>query len=164
MKIKKLDTFGFSHHITLVAFVVIFAICGVGYMVASHANPTSSVSGAVSGKASPIVCAMGNVPAKAAEGQVIKPTVTFKNRSKKTVTFSAEVGVTIKGGKKGGGKGGIVTAGPLTVKAGKTTRVATGMQYTIVRASTSGQKANFQVFGSAKGASFRCTKATSLPY
>lgn len=37
MKIKKLDARGFSHDVILVGFVVIFAIAGVGYIVASHA-------------------------------------------------------------------------------------------------------------------------------
>jgi hypothetical protein len=38
MKIKKLNSRGFSHDIVAVFFVLIFAIGGVGYMVASHAD------------------------------------------------------------------------------------------------------------------------------
>src|SRR4051812_24985007 len=34
---KRLDTKGFSHHIVLVVFVLVFAVAGVGYLVASHA-------------------------------------------------------------------------------------------------------------------------------
>ncbi len=37
MKLKKLNARGFSHDLVLVLFVVIFAIAGVGYLVASHA-------------------------------------------------------------------------------------------------------------------------------
>jgi len=37
MKLKKLNTRGFSHDTVLLAIVVIFAIGGVGYLVASHA-------------------------------------------------------------------------------------------------------------------------------
>ncbi len=38
MKLKKLNTRGFSHELVLVAFVVIFAVAGVGYVVSSHAQ------------------------------------------------------------------------------------------------------------------------------
>jgi hypothetical protein len=48
MKLKKLDMRGFSHDIALVLFMVIFAIGGVGYLVASHAESCNPVSGAVS--------------------------------------------------------------------------------------------------------------------
>jgi hypothetical protein len=39
MKLKKLNVRGFSHEIGLILFVIIFAIAGVGYVVASHADP-----------------------------------------------------------------------------------------------------------------------------
>lgn len=57
MKIKRLDVRGFSHDVVLVFFVVIFAIGGVAYMVASRAygceEPVSgAVSSDVSGEAS----------------------------------------------------------------------------------------------------------------
>jgi hypothetical protein len=39
MKLKKLNYQGFSHDILLVAFVMVFAIAGVGYLVSSHADP-----------------------------------------------------------------------------------------------------------------------------
>jgi hypothetical protein len=38
MKLRKLDMRGFSHDMALVAFVAVFAIIGVGYLVASHAE------------------------------------------------------------------------------------------------------------------------------
>jgi hypothetical protein len=47
MRLKKLNARGFSHDIMIVAVVVVFAVCGVGYMVASHADDCTPVSGAV---------------------------------------------------------------------------------------------------------------------
>ncbi len=38
MKTKKLNQIGFSHDLVLVLFLLIFAIAGVGYIVASHAD------------------------------------------------------------------------------------------------------------------------------
>src|SRR3954467_12178476 len=37
MKIQRLSSKGFSHTIVLAAFVLVFAVAGVGYLVASHA-------------------------------------------------------------------------------------------------------------------------------
>jgi peptidoglycan hydrolase-like protein with peptidoglycan-binding domain len=37
-KLQKLNKRGFSHHIVLAAFVVVFAVAGVAYLVASHAQ------------------------------------------------------------------------------------------------------------------------------
>ena len=37
-KLKELDAKGFSHHIVMVAFVLIFSIAGVAYLVAGHAQ------------------------------------------------------------------------------------------------------------------------------
>lgn len=48
MTLKKLDARGFSHDVLIVLFVVIFAIAGVGYLVASHADDCSAVSAAIS--------------------------------------------------------------------------------------------------------------------
>jgi hypothetical protein len=42
MKFKKLNSRGFSHDIVAVFIVLIFAIAGVGYLVASHADPATS--------------------------------------------------------------------------------------------------------------------------
>jgi hypothetical protein len=50
MKIKKLNMQGFSHDIFLLLFVVVFAVAGVGYIVASHASPapqTASFTGTI---------------------------------------------------------------------------------------------------------------------
>ena len=38
IKLRKLDARGFSHDVGIVVFAVIFAIIGVGYLVASHAS------------------------------------------------------------------------------------------------------------------------------
>lgn len=45
MKLKKLDIRGFTHDILMVAFVVVFAVAGVGYIVASHADSCPPASG-----------------------------------------------------------------------------------------------------------------------
>lgn len=42
MKLKKLDIRGFSHDVLAMLFIVIFVICGVGYLVASHADTSTS--------------------------------------------------------------------------------------------------------------------------
>jgi hypothetical protein len=54
MKIIKLDSNGFDHIFGMVLFVVIVAVAGVSYLVASHADPVNSsasapVTGPVSG-------------------------------------------------------------------------------------------------------------------
>src|SRR4051812_20808377 len=36
-QMKKLNKKGFSHQVVLLAFIVVFAIAGVGYLVATHA-------------------------------------------------------------------------------------------------------------------------------
>ncbi len=97
---KKLDMRGMSHDILIVAFVAIFAISGVAYLVASHADsckPTSGpmsgpASGAVSGKDCPTsgpvsgplaaTCSIKDVPRLAAYGQVIIPTISVTNTGK----------------------------------------------------------------------------------
>ncbi len=48
MRIKKLNSRGFSHDVLAVAFVVIFAVAGVAYLVASHADSCLIVYGSVS--------------------------------------------------------------------------------------------------------------------
>lgn len=42
MKLKRLNARGFSHDMLIVLFVAVFAIAGVAYLVASHANSCSS--------------------------------------------------------------------------------------------------------------------------
>ncbi len=42
MKMKKLNMRGFTHTVALIAVVAVFAVAGVGYMVASHADSTCS--------------------------------------------------------------------------------------------------------------------------
>lgn len=39
MLYTKLNSRGIAHHLMMVVFVVVFAVSGVGYMVASHADP-----------------------------------------------------------------------------------------------------------------------------
>ena len=42
MKLKKLNNYGFSHDLLAIAVVIMVAIAGIGYMVASHADPTNA--------------------------------------------------------------------------------------------------------------------------
>jgi hypothetical protein len=41
VKLSSLNTRGFTHHFIMVLFVLVFAVAGVGYLVASHADPAS---------------------------------------------------------------------------------------------------------------------------
>ncbi|MDB5171193.1 MAG: hypothetical protein JWO35_887 [Candidatus Saccharibacteria bacterium] len=102
MKIKKLDVRGFSHDILMVAFVVVFAIAGVGYIVASHADSCPPASGAVSSASGPVSgescpasgpvsqvasapsqlsakCTITNVAAAPSMGATISPILTVAN-------------------------------------------------------------------------------------
>lgn len=86
---KKLDMRGFSHEILVVAFVVVFAIAGVAYMVGSHADscsPSSPVTGATipaqgSCGHTVIGCTFQNLPATATLSQLLKhkPSVVVTN-------------------------------------------------------------------------------------
>lgn len=53
---KRLDMRGVAHDVMLVAFVVVFAIGGVAYLVATNANSCQPVSGAVSSPVSAADC------------------------------------------------------------------------------------------------------------
>lgn len=109
---KKLNSKGLSHDLVLVAFVVIFAISGVAYMVASKAATCNSadpwskcgpvsqvVSTAKSGAAA--TCSVTN-----SSKTRIKPAITIQNSGMKsikpTVTVNTSVnanGTTIQSGK-----------------------------------------------------------------
>lgn len=54
ISLKTLDMRGVAHQFALMAFAVVFAIVGVGYLVASHADSCNPVSGAVSTKENPV--------------------------------------------------------------------------------------------------------------
>src|SRR5665213_3464623 len=62
MKLRKLNMRGFSHDIVIVLFVVVFAIAGVGYLVASHADNCNPVSGVTSGPVSTVVSSPVSTP------------------------------------------------------------------------------------------------------
>lgn len=68
MKITKLDVRGFSHDIILVGFVVVFAIAGVGYVVASHADRCPPVSSVVSQSSSKKACTTVSAPTSGVSG------------------------------------------------------------------------------------------------
>lgn len=85
MKIKRLNARGFSHDLLLVAFVVIFAISGVAYLVASRADSCDGSASGVSAVSEPgsgpasgcsitsATCTVTGVPANPAYGQTITP-------------------------------------------------------------------------------------------
>jgi hypothetical protein len=104
--IKPNNSSGFAHLVTIVAFVVIFAIAGAGYVVATHADSTSStasssttVSSATSGSSAKLplglACGLLNTNGVAlTKGQIYKPTFTVNNYSKSTYkggTFKTRV-------------------------------------------------------------------------
>jgi hypothetical protein len=62
MSLKKLNNRGFSHDILIVALVVVFAVCGVAYMVASHADECTPVSGAVTAPVTTTNCTPASSP------------------------------------------------------------------------------------------------------
>lgn len=102
MKIKKLDMRGLSHDLMIVAFVVVFAIAGVAYLVASHADSCSPslkpVSGAVSVPASSgckqttIGCTIKGLPAISTVSQLIKnkPSLVIVNYGPQKAHFSVD--------------------------------------------------------------------------
>ena len=47
MRLKKVNARGFSHDLVVVLFVAIFAVAGVGYLVASHADPITANSSVI---------------------------------------------------------------------------------------------------------------------
>jgi hypothetical protein len=98
MKLTRLNARGFSHDLIMVAFVAVFAIGGVAYLVASHADSCSTeASGPISGQpcdptSGPVTadaageCEIHGVPAHLDAGQVINPYVTVKNTGTKEFT------------------------------------------------------------------------------
>ena len=100
---KKLDKRGFAHHVALVGFVVVFAVAGVAYLVASNANSCDdAVSGPMSGdpncqpmsgptsgpmsgpgpdtpKDISATCQIKGVPAQINTGESINAKITFTN-------------------------------------------------------------------------------------
>lgn len=85
MKIKKLDMRGFSHEMVLVLVVVVSAIVGTGYLVASHAETLCATgsscpsNGPVSSGSYSAKCTIGNVPATLARGTAMQPQITITN-------------------------------------------------------------------------------------
>ncbi len=103
MKIKKLNMRGFSHDMFLVLFVVVFAIAGVTYLVASHADPCNPgtvsgpiiypASGQVSGSISScnsvhVSCTITGVPVNPKHNALLQPRLTITNKGKKSVKFT----------------------------------------------------------------------------
>jgi len=101
MKLKKLNARGFSHDLFIVAFVAVFAIAGVGYLVSSHADSCPPVSGPVTVKpffnqttggvalcTSTVKCSISGVPANPKVNQVLQPKLVLTNNSNNTAKVS----------------------------------------------------------------------------
>jgi hypothetical protein len=167
MKLKKLDARGFSHDLLIVVFVVLFAIAGVGYMVASHADtcdpnlasgtgcdyvttttPTQPLAGS---------CDIINVPAVGQYGQVITPTIVFHNTGINTFTTSG-TGTTTTA--RAGSRGGPLPT--VTLAPGQNFYVSSGLSYTVDYSTGLNQTVDF-TFANTGGPSFTCTDHTTLP-
>ncbi len=168
---KKLNSKGITHLVTMLAVVSLVAIAGVAYLVGSHAdscNPkagTCSVADQAATSDSTITyaisCTMGNIPKNYKLGTVIKPSVKFTNSSNRKIAVDA-VGNIISYGDTGTtSKGGPVKA---VVPAHKSVTKVTGLQYTVAKSSSSAHAIQFGVNG-AIGAktSFECDKVIKLP-
>jgi len=175
---KKLDMRGITHDVVAIAFVVVFAIGGIAYLVASHADscssaasgPTSSpvtsvacitASGPVAGQDTLSgTCALSGVPTNPSYGQQISPNVTFTNTGTIALTPNAIVNVETFGDSGDrGGKGGPVTAPALGLRQSVT--VSTGFQYTVPYSSASTRRLVFSVISS--NPKFSCPVTTTLP-
>ncbi|MDB5171195.1 MAG: hypothetical protein JWO35_889 [Candidatus Saccharibacteria bacterium] len=122
MKIKKLDVRGFSHDILMVAFVVIFAVVGVGYVVASHADSCTSsstkncasVSMPVTSArlSSKVKCSISGVTKSPKFGDQVNPILTVTNIGKVPTSVSGDehLGAYNSAGKKIVIKGGPVSS------------------------------------------------------
>ncbi len=97
---KRLNQHGFAHDLVIIAIVVVFAIAGAGYLVASHAascNPVSgstsaatsngcAASGPVSSSQYAANCTINNIPSSIAIGATLTPTITITNVGTKSIS------------------------------------------------------------------------------
>lgn len=181
MKIKKLDARAFSHDLFLVAFVVMFSVIGVGYLVISHADScTQSVSGATSSPTSaadsssctptsaPVTvatlsgaCAITNIPTQFKYQSIVYPTVFYKNTG--TVAFAPSGAAAIvsinDNHQELNGKGGPASAPSLA--PGQSETVATGLSFQVVRATFKQEIIEFKVFNTSPA--FSCSIEHRLP-
>ncbi len=99
MKINKLNARGFSHDLLLVGVIVLTAIIGVGYIVASHAETCSPVSGPVSEISSGVVSssASGAVSGDVELCAATSGPVTAPASSPETVTDNSDNPTTDEG-------------------------------------------------------------------
>jgi hypothetical protein len=167
MKFKKLNARGFSHDLLVVAFVVIFAIAGVAYLVASHADTCgpNSVSGTSCTYATDVTptqplagyCDIINVPASGQYGQVITPTVIFHNTGTTSfTTFGTGTITTDRTGSRGGPLPTVVVAPGQSISA------SSGLSYTVDYSTGPNQSVSFS-FNNTGSPAFSCTDHTTLP-
>lgn len=180
MKIKKLDARGFSHDLVIVAFVVIFAIAGVGYLVASHADTCPAVSGAASDAASntssgscppasgavssPTLvgsCTLNGVPANPTSGQQLAPTVTFTNSGSQSIAVNATGSGDVFGDNNAKSNSFSSPVAATTLQSGRAATVDTGLHYTVGYSSTTARKVTFTVINTTPF--FSCSATATLP-
>jgi hypothetical protein len=164
-KYKKLNQLGFAHDLMAVGVVVVLAVVGAGYLVASHAatcpNPASAAtSSSASGPtctptSSPVsattklaTCVIENVPTSVGAGVGVTPTIVVTNIG--TGKFSTTVKVNENNGHAGGG-----ASATLTINPGKSKQFSGGTLY-----GTSGETLTFTA--SSNKPSYSCTQSSQV--
>ena len=161
MKINKLNSRGFSHHVALVLFIVIFAVSGVGYLVASHANPITN--GAAAGATG---CTVNQVPANAGSTQhsQISPNIAVTNGG--STSFYANFAFKVTEVSLDGSRKDVPPSGnyrTTTIRPGATTYVSAG-SYKLPAAQ---QNLQSVVFAASKAAdqyspAFQCSATMTV--
>jgi hypothetical protein len=182
MKLKKLNAKGFSHEILLVAFVVIFAVAGVAYIVASHADSCSNGGTAaakvnsnggvsapscsavsVSGPVAKVkaTCKITGVTSHPKYNQTLSPIVAITNHNSR-IAFVPRInndfflGTTQQPYQKGGGE--TVDLGMLLPKKTITYKLN---PFVVVARSSNNTLGTYKV--SSVGPQFSCTAHFVLP-
>jgi len=164
MKLKKLNMRGFSHDLVLVAFIVVIAVVGVGFLVVSHADScaqttsgsTSATTTATTCPASAPVttaslsgyCTIGNVPSKLKYKAIVSPTITYFNNGSVAFSPLGSAGITtININGKQSGNGG--PASEPSLAPGQSETVATGVHFQVVHSSDKQEKVFFNASNSS---------------
>lgn len=118
MKLVKNTENGFSHIIVPLVVVVGVALVGSYYLVASHADPLTSIG----------TCSISGVPKNVTNGEAITPVFTVKNTGSKafTTTLTGSEGLS----NSQGGKGGPIDFS-ITVNPGSSSQSQPGQTGTI---------------------------------
>lgn len=169
MKIKKLNTDGFSHEVLIAVVVVLSVIIGVGFMVGSKAatstNPVSSVSMVSSVKnvsSSKLTrCVIKNVSSKPRHGARIKPTVYVYNRELAAFTPTLKTSLTLfdKNNARSGNTNGTLNIAQLNPN--KSAKAKLGLEYSVPYKSDKNTVGLYAV--SSTKPAFYCSALFKLP-